>query len=306
MSTVKQVKQTNHEQNLIFKKELRRSNIEVDLILHPSRIPDTKEVNEIISNGIELEAAAVENDVRRTLTAISVQHGKLTDRFTAWEKIHTMEDIKSIIPKEILTRVYGNKTKTLQDIKSSLTVMDLTFEELKYFSSHGNQELLSFSDYLRIYAPMASLLSGVPKLAIDLKDLFLSKKVLEVLEEQKLDSNIYVMMERSIDSFTLTKKFIDGKGKHIPMCFLPKKELLITDGVEAFKDHLRSSITDFGVNIFSININEFSIVNGVISEFNGKDISMIVYIPQEKFDIKNTIGILSKNKKAIKAIQLDN
>ncbi len=305
MNNVKQVK-TNHERNLAFKRELRRSNIEVDLILHPSRIPDTKEVNEILSNGIELGAAAVENDVRRTLTAISVQNGKLTDKFTAWEKIHTMEDIKLIIPEKILTRVYGSKIKTLNDIKSSLTVMDLTFEELKYFSSHGNQELLSFSDYLQIYAPMASLLSGVPKLAIDLKDLFLSKKVLEVVEEQKLDQNIYVLMERSLDSFNMTKKFLESKGKDIPICLLPQTELLITDGVEAFKTHLRSSIINDGVNIFSINISEFKIVNSVVLEFNDKGVSMIVYIPSEKFDIKKTIEMLSKNKKAIKAIQLDN
>ena len=305
MNNVKQVK-TNHERNLAFKRELRRSNIEVDLILHPSRIPDTKEVNEILSNGIELGAAAVENDVRRTLTAISVQNGKLTDKFTAWEKIHTMEDIKLIIPEKILTRVYGSKIKTLNDIKSSLTVMDLTFEELKYFSSHGNQELLSFSDYLQIYAPMASLLSGVPKLAIDLKDLFLSKKVLEVAEEQKLDQNIYVLMERSLDSFNMTKKFLESKGKDIPICLLPQTELLITDGVEAFKTHLRSSIINDGVNIFSINISEFKIVNSVVLEFNDKGVSMIVYIPSEKFDIKKTIEMLSKNKKAIKAIQLDN
>ena len=305
MNNVKQVK-TNHERNLAFKRELRRSNIEVDLILHPSRIPDTKEVNEILSNGIELGAAAVENDVRRTLTAISVQNGKLTDKFTAWEKIHTMEDIKLIIPEKILTRVYGSKIKTLNDIKSSLTVMDLTFEELKYFSSHGNQELLSFSDYLQIYAPMASLLSGVPKLAIDLKDLFLSKKVLEVVEEQKLDQNIYVLMERSLDSFNMTKKFLESKGKDIPICLLPQTELLITDGVEAFKAHLRSSIINDGVNIFSINISEFKIVNSVVLEFNDKGVSMIVYIPSEKFDIKKTIEMLSKNKKAIKAIQLDN
>ncbi len=302
-------KPTNHKNNMALKKELLSSNLAVELILHPSRTPDTKEVNEILFNGVELGAVAVENDVRGTLTALSVQHSKLTDRFTAWKKIKNMEDIKAIIPEKSLIRIYKSKPKTLEQIKSSLTVMDLTFEELKAFSAYGNQELLNFSDYLALYSPIASLLSRIPKLAIDIQDKTLSEKVLAELEEHKLDSNVYVIIERSINSFILTKKLIDQKGKDIQIGFSPPRELLKNEGTTAFKDCVRSSIINDGVKLLSININELPIIANVISKFKyentNKNLSLLVYIPSENLNIDNILQLLTKNK-AIKTLQIDN
>ncbi len=295
----------NYQKNADLKKALSQMSRPTDLILHPSKVPNASEVTDTISNAMTFGAAAIENDIRSTLTSPSVQQGRFTDRLSAWGKISSFEQLHAIIPQERIVQIVGAEHTTLESIKSAMEVKNLTLEEFRAIASYGSQEVLSLSDYLHIYYNY-SWLGVCPKLAIDFQDGNSVNEVFAELESLSLESKIYVLMERDMASFSSVKSLLYKKRSSLKVGFVPSSDIIKDEGIDAFKGCVRSAVADNGAKILCIKVGEIDLVNDAVSALPAvSEIKMIAYVPPNEFDIQNLIRAVDKNP-SLTALQVDN
>jgi hypothetical protein len=304
MEVKTEVKSLRYEKNYDLVRSLKDLKNRPGIILHPSRVPTTSESFKIMFDGYTLGAVAVENDVRKTLTEPSAQQGKFTDRLKAWENIHTVEDLSSIFSNKRLREVVGSETD-INKIKSSLTVNQLTMEEFKKLAEHGSQEVLSLYEYFRIYEDSSDFLVRRPKMAIDLQDSNSATVVLNEIDARKLSSNVYILMERDITSFTSTRNILLSKGSDIKLGFVPSSDILKNDGADAFKGCVRSAVVNGGAETLCIKLSEIPMVLESLPEDKKGRVSLITYVSPKEFD-KEVLVKTAVTTPQLTAYQIDN
>ncbi|MGC8479724.1 MAG: hypothetical protein ACP5M9_03595 [Candidatus Micrarchaeia archaeon] len=274
----------------------------VDIIIHPSKLPSSLEYTYNFTNGLILNAAAVENDIQSTLTTPAVTRLEYIDTFNYWNNSKSIKDFERVFSKkrfqEFFIRSSSNNTKDYLKLEM------LTIDELKQLAELGRQEVLSFPEYLELYKKIRLFNPDAPKLAIDIHKPYLSESVFKELESEGLSDRIYIIMERNLESLSSINKFLSKKGKNTNIGFVPESNILEYEGVDAFKNCIRSAVVNYEIKTFSIKLSELDNVVDELKKTRLKSYSLIVYVPRTENDINFLISKIHSNNN-IKAYQVD-